>query len=59
MKRKHSMDSPENYEPEQNVNEILCEFDWETPTCFAERAWVINNKYEWGEPFETPYYMDK
>ena len=54
-----NMDSPEYDEPEQNGNEILVDFDWESPTCFAERAWVINNKYEWGEPFETPYYIDK
>ena len=53
------MDSPEYEEPEQDGMEILADFDWESPTCFVERAWVINNKYEWGEPFETPYFMEK
>jgi len=48
----------EYQQPEQNGNEILVDWDWEVPMG-AERSWVVENKYEWGEPFDTPYYMDR
>ena len=37
-------------EPEQTGLEIVADFDYEAPECFVPRDWVINNKYEWGEP---------
>jgi len=48
----------EYIEPEQTGLEIVADFDYEAPECFVPREWVINNKYEWGEP-DTACFMEK
>jgi len=52
------MDMPEYIEPEQTGLEIVADFDYEAPECFVPREWLIDNKYEWGEP-DTACFMEK